>query len=46
MTNQRILEEIENSITVRHLPIDLREKILDAIWQVLTDNRTDPKDEE
>jgi len=46
MTNQQILDEVESTICIRHLPIDLREKILDAVWQVLADNRADTKDEE
>lgn len=45
MTNQQILDDVEEAIS-RIIPIGLREQILDAVWQVLTDNREDPKDEE
>jgi len=45
VTNQQILDDVESAL-VRIIPIDLREKVLDAVWQVLTDNRADPKDEE
>jgi hypothetical protein len=45
VTNEQILDDVESAI-LRSLPIGLREKVLDAVWQVLTDNRADQKDEE
>ena len=44
MTNQQLIDSIEFSLP--RMPIDLREKILDAIWDVITDNRSDDSEEE
>jgi hypothetical protein len=40
VSNQQILDDVESAI-LRSLPIGLREKVLDAVWQVLADNRTE-----
>jgi hypothetical protein len=37
MTNQQIVDHIENELPYR-LPEDIKEKILDAVWNVLNDN--------
>jgi len=43
MTNQNILDQIEFSLP--SVSSQLRELILDAVWQVLQDNREDEKTE-
>jgi len=43
MTNQDIVDDIETSLPL--LPIGIREKILDAVWEVLSDNRAEPEEE-
>lgn len=40
MTNQEIVDQIEFSLPP--LPADIREKILDAVYEVLADHRADP----
>lgn len=46
MTNQNIVDEIEELRMIRTLPDDIREKLLSAIWNCLCDNRPDPQEEE
>jgi hypothetical protein len=41
VSNQDIVDEVERSVS-RILPIDLREKVLEAVWNVLQDNREEP----
>jgi hypothetical protein len=36
MTDQQIVDEVEDALTSK-LPIGIREKVLDAVWQVLND---------
>ncbi len=43
MTNQMLLDEIEESLP--RMPIGIREKILDAVWNVISDNRAEPEAE-
>lgn len=45
MTNQQILDDIEFNLS-SGLSNHLREKILDAVWEVLQDNRDDEEDRE
>jgi hypothetical protein len=44
MTNQEIVDEVDYASP--SLPYGLREKILDAVWQVLNDNRADEETKE
>ena len=43
MSNQQLLDDIESNLPA--MPIDLKEKILDAVWQVITDNREEPEED-
>jgi hypothetical protein len=45
MTNQDLLDEIEYSLPRRLMTIELREKILDAVWNAITDNREEPDED-
>jgi len=45
MKNQEIVDAVEDALTGR-LPIGIREKILDAVWQVVNDeNKSEDSDE-
>lgn len=41
LSNQAMLDYIEDGFP--KMPIGLREKLLDAIWNALVDNRTEPQ---
>lgn len=46
MTNQDIVDAIEDIRCVRTLPIGIREGVLDAVYTYLYDNRAEDEDSE
>jgi hypothetical protein len=44
MTKEQIVDDIDDALS-REIPPNIREKILDAVWDVLNDHMADPDEE-